>query len=128
MGKFVTNGALLQCTFGMAPSPLTVLPPRPMVQNMPMANIMDFAPMVNIKPFGMCQSMSNPTVASATAAACGVLTPMPCVPVITGPWAPGGQEKVCMMPALLDNCKCMCAWGGSISINFPGNAAMATGK
>lgn len=128
MGKFVTNGALLQCSFGMAPTPLTVLGLRPMNGNMPMANIMDFAPFVNIKPFGMCKSMSNPTVAAATAAAMGVLTPMPCLPVITAPWSPGGQEKVAMMPALLDNSKCMCAYGGQISITFPGNAAMDTGK
>lgn len=128
MGKFVTNGALLRCTMGVAPVPLTVVGMRPMCQNMPMANIMDFAPMVNIKPFGVCRSMANPTVASATAAAMGVLTPMPCIPVITGPWSPGGQEKICNFPALLDNCKCMCAYGGNISITFPGNAAMATGK
>ncbi|MCQ2337675.1 MAG: DUF4280 domain-containing protein [Paludibacteraceae bacterium] len=128
MGKFVTNGALLRCTMGAAPVPLTVVGMRPMCQNMPMANIMDFAPMVNIKPFGVCRSMANPTVASATAAAMGVLTPMPCIPVITGPWSPGGQEKICNFPALLDNCKCMCAYGGNISITFPGNAAMATGK
>jgi len=128
MGKFVTNGALLQCSFGMAPSPLTVVGLRPTNQNMPMANIMDFAPMVNIKPFGMCQSMSNPTVASATAAAMGVLTPMPCIPVISAPWNPAAQVKICNMPALLDNGKCMCAYGGQISINFPGQASMATGK
>lgn len=128
MGKFVTNGALLQCSFGMAPSPLTVVGMRPMNQNMPMANIMDFAPMVNIKPFGMCKSMSNPTVASATAAAMGVLTPMPCIPVITAPWNPAAQVKICNMPALLDNGKCMCAYGGQISVNFPGQASMATGK
>ncbi|MCQ2329040.1 MAG: DUF4280 domain-containing protein [Paludibacteraceae bacterium] len=128
MGKFVTNGALLTCSFGMAPAPLTVVGMRPMVQNMPMANIMDFAPMANIPAFGMCQSMANPMVASATAAAMGVLTPQPCIPVITGPWAPGGQVKVCQMPALIDNCKCFCAYGGNISVSFPGNAAMATGK
>ena len=128
MGKFVTNGALLQCSFGMAPSPLTVVGMRPTNQNMPMANIMDFAPMVNIKPFGMCQSMANPTVASATAAAMGVLTPMPCIPVITAPWAPAAQVKVFNMPALLDNGKCMCAYGGQISITFPGQASLATGK
>lgn len=128
MGKFVTNGALLQCSFGMAPSPLTIVGMRPMNQNMPMANIMDFAPMVNIKPFGMCKSMSNPQVAAATAAAMGVLTPMPCIPVITAPWNPAAQVKVCQLPALLDNGKCICAWGGQISVNFPGQASMATGK
>lgn len=128
MGKFVTNGALLQCSFGMAPSPLTVVGMRPMNQNMPMANIMDFAPMVNIKPFGMCKSMSNPQVAAATSAAMGVLTPMPCIPVITAPWNPAAQVKVCQLPALLDNGKCMCAWGGQISVTFPGQASMATGK
>ena len=70
MGQFVCAGALLQCTFGMAPSSFMVIDPtRPLVQNKPIANIMDNKPMVNIMPFGMCQSLSNPTVASATSAA-----------------------------------------------------------
>ncbi len=129
MGKFVCMGAILQCSFGMAPSSLMVVDPmRPKIQNMLMANIMDNKPMVNILPFGMCQSMSNPTVASATAAAMGVLTPMPCIPVIAAPWAPGGKEMVSNSPALLNNCKCMCNWGGNISINAPGNASPAEGK
>lgn len=129
MGKFVCMGAMMQCSFGMAPSSLMVVDPmRPKISNMLMANVMDNKPMVNILPFGMCQSMANPTVASATAAAMGVLTPMPCIPVIAAPWAPGGQEKISNFPALLDNCKCICNWGGQISITNPGNVANASGK
>ncbi len=129
MGKFVCAGAMLQCSFGVAPSTLSIIDPmRPKVQNKPMGNIMDNKPMVNIASFGMCQSMANPQVASATAAACGVLTPMPCVPVIAAPWAPGGKEMVSNMPALLDNCKCMCNWGGNISVTMPGNVCPAEGK
>lgn len=129
MGKFVTAGAILQCSMGMAPSSFMVVDPmRPMVQGKPAGNIMDNKPMANILPFGMCRSMANPTVASATAAAMGVLTPMPCVPMIVAPWTPGGKEMIKNMPALLNNCKCMCNWGGSISVNFPGNASMAEGK
>lgn len=130
MAQFVCSNALLQCSFGMAPSPLTVIDPtRPKIAGQPMANIMDNKPMVNIKPFGMCQSMANPTVAAATAAAMGVLTPMPCMPVIAAPWAPGAPIlKIANMPALLNNHKCMCNWGGVISVNFPGNACPATGK
>lgn len=94
---------------------------RTMVGGMPMANIMDFQPMVNILPFGMCQSLSNPTVASATAAAAGVLTPMPCVPVTTSPWVPGSPTvMVGNMPALNHSSKCMCNWGGIIQITQPG--------
>lgn len=120
---------MLQCTFGMAPGSFMVVDPtRPLVQNMPMANIMDNIPMTNIMPFGMCQSMANPTVASATAAAMGVLTPMPCVPMVAAPWAPGGQAKIANMPALLNNAKCMCNWGGQISVSMPGNACNAEGK
>ena len=63
MAKYVCMGAMLKCTFGMTPSTLMVtVPLRPMIQNKPKATIMDFAPMVNILPFGMCQSLSNPTV------------------------------------------------------------------
>ena len=69
MGNFVCQGAMLQCSFGMAPSTLNVIVPlRPKCGNMLMANITDFAPMVNIMPFGMCQSMANST------------TPNVCVP------------------------------------------------
>lgn len=128
MGQFVTNGALLQCSFGMAPTPLTVVGLRPFNANMPMANIMDFAPMLNIKPFGMCKSLTNPTVASATAAAMGTLTPMPCIPVISAPWSPAGQAKICGFGALLNNAKCTCAYGGQISITFAGNTGTDTGK
>ena len=129
MASFVTMGAMLQCSFGLAPSSFMVtVPMRPMCQNKPMGNITDMVPMANIMPFGMCQSMANPTVAAATAAAYGVLTPMPCVPVITGPWFPGGQEMIGGMPALLNNCKCICAWGGNISVQMPGNVCNATGK
>jgi hypothetical protein len=85
----VCNGATLMCSFGVAPSVLTVLPlNRTLTSNMPAANIMDHIPMVNIMPFGMCITPSNPAVAAATAAAMGVLTPMPCVPVTP---APGGR-------------------------------------
>ena len=104
MAKYVCMGAMLKCTFGMTPSSLMVtVPLRPMIQNKPKATIMDFAPLVNILPFGMCQSLSNPMVASATSAAMGVLTPMPCIPVIVAPWAP-------------------------ISINMPGHTCDSQGK
>lgn len=119
----------MRCSFGMAPSNFMVPDPtRPRVQGKPVGNIGDNKPMMNIMPFGMCRSMANPQVASATAAACGVLTPMPCMPVIAAPWMPGGKEMIKQMPALLNNCKCMCNWGGNISVNFPGNACLAEGK
>ena len=61
MGNFVCQGAMLQCTFGLAPSSLMVVVPlRPKCGNMLMATIMDMIPMANIMPFGMCQSMANP--------------------------------------------------------------------
>jgi len=122
MPILVVTGASMTCSFGVAPGTLAVLPKnRTMCSNMPAANIMDNIPMVNIMPFGMCQSMSNPTVAAATAAKLGVFTPMPCIPVIPAPWAPGSPTMmVGGMPALNNSSKCMCAWGGVISITAPG--------
>lgn len=121
MGNLVCGGAILQCSFGVAPSSLVILPKNKVMTSMPIANIMDNIPMANILPFGMCSSMANPTVASATAAALGVLTPMPCIPVTSAPWTPGSPTVlVANMPAINDSSKCMCNWGGIISINMPG--------
>ncbi len=122
MGNLVCNGAMLMCSFGVAPSTLMVLPKNLVnAGGPPAANIMDNVPMVNILPFGMCQSLANPTVASATSAAMGVLTPMPCIPVTAAPWAPGSpQVLIGKLPALNNSSKLMCNWGGVISINMPG--------
>lgn len=121
MGQLVTTGAMMMCTFGMAPSTLNVLPTNKALAGTPAANIMDNKPMANIPPFGMCMSLANPTVASATAAALGVLTPMPCVPVTSAPWVPGSPTVLIgNMPALNNTSTCICNWGGVISITFAG--------
>ena len=119
----VCMGATLQCSFGAAPSTLVVLPQNRVMTQVPDANIMDNQPLVNILPFGMCSSLANPAVAAATAAALGVLTPMPCVPVTPAPWAPGSPTTLIgNMPALNNTSKLMCAWAGVIQIINPGQA------
>jgi hypothetical protein len=121
MANLVCMGAMLQCSFGAAPSSLVVLPANGVLTGAPAATIMDHAPMVNISPFGTCASIANPTVATATAAALGVLTPMPCIPVTPASWAPGAPTVLIgNMPALDNQSKLMCAWAGVIQINFAG--------
>ncbi len=125
MGMLVCGGANIQCTFGAAPSVLNVLPQAKVMNVMAAATIMDNKPIVNITPFGMCTSMSNPMVAAATAAALGVLTPMPCIPVTTAPWAPGSPTvMIGGNPALNNSSKLMCAYGGVISVNVPGQTTI----
>lgn len=122
MSQLVVNSALCQCTFGAAPSSLVVLPAKKVNgQKLPIATIMDHLPIANIVPFGMCSSLANPTVAAATTAALGVLTPMPCVPATSAPWAPGKpMVMVGKTPALDATSKCICNWGGVISVSFAG--------
>ena len=124
MPLHVCNGALLQCSFGAAPSTFVVLPiNRVLTSNQPAANIMDHIPMVNVMPFGVCSSAANPTVAAATAAAMGVLTPMPCIPNTPSPWVPGSPTVLLAnQPSLNDSSKLMCVWGGVISVQFAGQA------
>lgn len=127
MPQLVVLGATLQCSFGVAPSSLVVLPAScVMGQSVPAANIMDNVPMTNIMPFGMCNSIANPTVAAATAAALGVLTPMPCIPATPAPWAPGSATVLLgKMPALTNTCTCNCMWGGVITIVNPGETTIS---
>jgi len=121
MPEYVVMGASLSCTMGAAPSTLNVIRPTILIKSKPAATIMDFAPMSNIMPFGMCKAPSNPAVIAATAAASGVFTQAPCIPATSSPWTPGNMKvKIQNMPALMSNCKCLCTWGGSISISFAG--------
>jgi len=122
MPQQVCNGATLKCMMGMTPSSLVVLPVnRVNTGNQPDANIMDNIPLMNIMPFGMCISPANPSVAAATAAALGVLTPMPCIPVTTAPWTPGAPTVILANFPTLDNTSTlMCMWGGVIQVVSPG--------
>ncbi|MCP5158207.1 MAG: DUF4280 domain-containing protein [Gammaproteobacteria bacterium] len=126
MPMHVCNGAVLKCMFAVPPgiSTLTVLPlNKTMTGNQPAANIMDNKPMVNIMSFGMCMSPTNPAFVSATAAALGTPTPVPCVPATPAPWIAGAPTVLLgNMPALNNTSVLACVLGapGCITITVPG--------
>ncbi len=124
MAQQVYQGATLQCTFGAAPSTLTVIPsPTSVVDTGGLfaATIMDHKPMANIAPFGLCAAPTNPVVITATAAKSGTFTPMPCMPATPAPWTPGSPVvTIGGKPALNNHCKLLCQWSGVISITYPG--------
>ena len=124
MPKQTVTSGMMTCSFGLAPSTF-VATPRPIVSSgMNVGVITDNIPMANIMPFGMCTSLANPSVASATSAAFGVLTPMPCIPNTPAPWVPGSPtHAVTGIPALNNTCKLFCIWGGVISFAFPGQVS-----
>src|SRR5579884_1970681 len=106
----VYNGAIMTCSFGAAPATLAVIPPGRE------ATKSDAKPGVNIQPFGMCMSPANPQVAAATAAALGVLTPQPCIPV-THCWDnPSGGADLQLSSTL------RCMWLGTISVVTAGKS------
>jgi hypothetical protein len=109
--------ALCQCPFGLIPATLLVNSQQTvMICNQLAGTIMDN----KLPTFGMCNSLANPTVAAATAAAMGALTPMPCVPMTPAPWAPGCPTVLINnKPALNNTSKLICAYGGVIQIQMP---------
>ena len=116
MANPVVQTAVCTCTFGAAPAVLPVTSQQTVMScNMLQATIMDNKP----PTFGMCASLANPTVAAATAAALGVLTPMPCIPVTPAPRAPGAPTVlVCGKPLLNNTSKLICAYGGVIQVSL----------
>ncbi|MBL8677065.1 MAG: DUF4280 domain-containing protein, partial [Alphaproteobacteria bacterium] len=72
-----------------------------------------------------CSTIANPEVKTATAAADGVLTPVPCVPVIVDPWLTEAVDVIVKDgPALDESSTIMCTWRGSIHIEEPGNSTV----
>ena len=120
MANPMVQTATCTCPFGTAPATLMVTSQMTVTMcGLPAATIMDGAPISNVPTFGMCSSMANPTVASATAAAMGALTPMPCVPVLTAPWTPGVPTVlVGGIPLLNNTSKLLCAYGGVIQVTM----------
>ena len=89
MGVLTVTGAKCICSFGSSPCTLAVTSQLTcMADGKPIATIQDMQPGANLATFGMCSSLANPAVASATAAALGVLTPQPCTMVPAGTWTP----------------------------------------
>ena len=128
MGNKVVAGAALTCSCGAAPATLNVLPVNGHnTSSSATATVEDNKPMVNIPPFGMCNSQANPMVIAATAAAMGTPTPAPCMPNIVSPWTPGNPGiKINGCAALTDDSTCQCAWAGSISISDAGQQGVST--
>jgi Domain of unknown function (DUF4280) len=135
---YVVAGAYLKCsccdTYSVLTAPLSH---GVYIKDKAQMNIMDFKPIANIKTFGMCKSIKNPSVAAATAISCGMqvlvpglaliklilgkdmgpVQPMPCQPVITKQWEDGKKDKLVEnQPALLNISKNSCAYGGEITI------------
>ena len=108
--------AVCMCAFGAAPAPLMISSQQTVqICGQMAATILDN----KFPTFGMCSNPANPQVAAATAAALGVLTPMPCVPKIPAPWVPGSPTVMVCNKILLNNTsKLMCAYGGVIQINM----------
>jgi len=125
MAVLVVDGAVLSCSFGTAPSSLAASPASPAGgTSAGAATIMDFAPFVNIRPFGLCSSLANPAVNIATAHNAGVFTPQPCIPATASPWVPGSPAvTIGGLPALDSACTCNCLWAGVVSVITPGQQA-----
>ena len=122
----VVETAVLHCAFGMGPAIYSVIPFWRVMAELPAATIMDFVPFLNIETFEMCLSPANPEVIALTAAALGVPTPAPCIPIPT-PFVPGSVNVlVGPFPGLDEESMSMCCWGGVIEVLEPGQFQVET--
>ncbi|MDL2266640.1 DUF4280 domain-containing protein [Desulfovibrio sp. OttesenSCG-928-G15] len=107
----ITEGCICRCSFGSCATALRVSPRKtPERRNTPCVN--DHIPMVNIQPFGMCNSPQNPQVRAA-----GQNRPMPCLPKPLACWSSGDANTLLDgTPALTARSTLQCAYGGVISV------------
>jgi len=122
MPKQCCAGGIMRCSFGICPVPLNVLPVNGVFTGTPAANIMDNKPFLNIPTFATCSSPLNPLVIANFG------FPAPCIPNIITPWFIGAiGVAVANIPALNEQSKCMCAYGGIVSFAFAGQITADVG-
>lgn len=120
MKPIVIQGTLLKCNFGNLPAPIMVLPDKKVNSMLPVAVKSDHIPILNILPFGMCSNPANPMVLAATAAALGVLTPVPCIPCTVNAWSKACSKiKIHGKEAINMDSQLKCLYGGNIQITAP---------
>lgn len=122
MPRVVLHGAQIRCSQGTAPSKLVVVPGAAarFVGDAALATVHDCASNRNVFPFGLCRSATQPDVARALAAT-GVLTPQPCTPAIAPGWAPGSARMTLDgVPVLTEDSRCLCGFGGVVTVDDPG--------
>src|SRR5215469_6211126 len=118
----VCTGATLQCSFGTTPSTFAASGTQTSATSP--AGVVTDVGAANVPPFGMCMSLTNPQVASATSAAGGTLTPQPCQPVLA-PWTPGATRvTIGEVAALDDSSQCTCTWAGVVTVGSAGQTAV----
>lgn len=105
MPEFITDGALMQCDKGVAPSKLTVTSQQGcLIAGKPQATEKDKQAGANIAPFGVC---------SVTQKSC---MPQPTAWVKAGPYTIDGVKE------LTTDSFCMCGLGGKIQFLQSGNS------
>lgn len=122
MAAVVVATGKCNCPFGDVPCVINVTSQTTrLVEGKPVATIQD-STMANLPNFGMCKSLANPQVQAATAAALGVLTPMPCTPVFATPWMCSNSNVIAgSAPILTNDGTLQCTLGqGTIKITDPG--------
>lgn len=120
MKPIIIQGTPLTCSFGNAPAPIMVLPDKKVNSMLPVAVKSDHVPFLNILPFGMCSNPANPMVIAATAAAMGVLTPVPCIPCTAQDWTGAcGRVKIKGKEAINMDSRLQCLYGGCIQAAAP---------
>lgn len=123
----VVSGGSAMCPFGTAPGTINATSQVTcMACGKPIATIKDVSPNINVTSFGLCTSLANPQVASATAAALGVLTPQPCTMTPIGTWIPTKPTTlVGGAPCLTNDSQLVCGMGlGTICITSPGQTTV----
>lgn len=105
-------GAMLKCSFSIAPGSYLSVRAKTLVSNLPSSNISDSKLGVNVVPFAGCTSPTNPFFKPPF-----IVPPLPCIPQLS-PFTPTNPKILLEnMPITTINSKAMCTFapGGVVS-------------